>query len=158
MLSSGGENLEKKIMTLLVVFLCTLIVPTKLFATSWAYPFVVWDGYIYIVNDEYVTDIDKEIGQVTRYSDMYQQPGNFSNVYEKGTKYYSIKGVSTDESIAVDDGNGNYKKAVREKEYTFGRTAEDVSEENSSDMTASLLVLSTITIFVILIVLKKIKR
>jgi hypothetical protein len=143
---------------LLIGVFCALIVPSKLLATSWAYPFVVWDGYIYIVNDEYVTEVDEEIGQVTRYSDMYQQPGNFSNVYEKGTKYYSIKGVNTDESIAVDDGNGNYKKAVREKEYTFGKSTEDVSEENSSDMTARLLVLSTITVFVILIVLKKIKR
>jgi hypothetical protein len=143
---------------LLIGVFCALIVPSKSLATSWAYPFVVWDGYIYIVNDEYVTEVDEEIGQVTRYSDMYQQPGNFSNVYEKGTKYYSIKGVNTDESIAVDDGNGNYKKAVREKEYTFGKSAEDVSEENSSDMTARLLVLSTITVFVILIVLKKIKR
>jgi hypothetical protein len=134
------------------------LVSTKSFATSWAYPFVVWDGYIYIVNDEYVTEIDKEIGQVTKYSDMYQQPGNFSNAYEKGTKYFSIKGISTDKSIAVEDGNGKYKKALREKEYTFGRTAEDVSEDNSSDMTARLLVLSTISIFIILIVLKKIKR
>jgi hypothetical protein len=143
---------------LLIGVFCALIVPSKSLATSWAYPFVVWDGYIYIVNDEYVTEVDEEIGQVTRYSDMYQQPGNFSNVYGKGTKYYSIKGVNTDESIAVDDGNGNYKKAVREKEYTFGKSTEDVSEENSSDMTARLLVLSTITVFVILIVLKKIKR
>jgi hypothetical protein len=110
------------------------------------------------VNDEYVTEIDKEIGQVTRYSDMYQQPGNFSNAFEKGTKYYSIKGVSTDESIAVEDGNGNYKKAVREKEYTFGVIAAADSEDNNSDIPVRLLVLSTITIFIILIVLKKIKR
>jgi hypothetical protein len=110
------------------------------------------------VSDEYVTEIDKEIGQVTRYSDMYQQPGNFSNAFEKGTKYYSIKGVSSDESIAVEDGNGNYKKAVREKEYTFGVTAAADSEDNNSDFPVRLLVPSTITIFIILIVLKKIKR
>jgi hypothetical protein len=133
-----------------------LIVPSKSFATSWAYPFVVWDGYIYIVNDEYVTEVDKEIGKVTRYSDMYQQSGNFSNVYEKGTKYYSIKDVSTDEAIAVEDGSGKYKKAVREKEYTFGN--EDSPEDKSSDMTATLLILSAITIFLIIFVLKKIKR
>jgi hypothetical protein len=143
---------------LLVGLFCTLIVPSKSFATSWAYPFVVWDGYIYIVNDEYVTEIDQEIGKVTRYSDMYQQSGNFSNVYEKGTKYYSIKDVSTDEAIAVEDGSGKYKKAVREREYTFGKTAEDSPEDKSSDMTATLLILSAITIFLIIFVLKKIKR
>lgn len=143
---------------LLVGLLCTLIVPSKSLATSWAYSFVVWDGYIYIVNDEYVTEIEKEIGKVTRYSDMYQQSGNFSNVYEKGTKYYSIKDVSTDEAIAVEDGSGKYKKAVREKEYTFGKTGDDVSEDKSSDMTATLLILSAITIFLIIFVFKKIKR
>lgn len=143
---------------LLAGLLCALIVPPKSFATSWAYPFVVWDGYIYIVNGEYVTEIDKEIGKVTRYSDMYQQSGNFSNVYEKGTKYYSIKDVSTDEAIAVEDGSGKYKKAVREKEYTFGKTAEEASVDKSSDMTATLLILSAITIFLIIFVLKKIKR
>lgn len=141
---------------LLVVVFCALIVPSKSLATSWAYSFVVWDGYIYIVNDEYVTEVDKEIGKVTRYSDMYQQSGNFSNVYEKGTKYYSIKDVSTDKAIAVEDGSGKYKKAVREKEYTFGN--EDSPEDKSSDMTATLLILSAITIFLIIFVLKKIKR
>jgi hypothetical protein len=143
---------------LFVGLFCALIVPSKSLATNWAYSFVVWEGYIYIVNDEYVTEIEKEIGKVTRYSDMYQQSGNFSNVYEKGTKYYSIKDVSTDEAIAVEDGSGKYKKAVREKEYTFGKTAEDASEDKSSDMTATLLILSVITIFLIIFVLKKIKR
>lgn len=141
---------------LFIGMFCALVVPFKSFATSWAYPFVVWDGYIYIVNDEYVTEVDKEIGRVTRYSDMYQQSGNFSNVYEKGTKYYSIMNVSTDVAIAVEDGSGKYKKAVREKEYTFGN--EDSSEDKSPDMTATLLILSTITIFLIIFVLKKIKR
>jgi hypothetical protein len=110
------------------------------------------------VNDEYVTEIDKEIGQVTRYSDMYQQPGNFSNAYEKGTKYYSIKGISPDEAIAVEDRNGKYKKAVREKEYTFGVTAAADSEDNNSDIPVRLLGLFTIVLFIILLVIKKIKR
>jgi hypothetical protein len=141
---------------LLVAVFCTLINPSKSLATSWAYPFVVWDGYIYIVNDEYVTEVDKEIGKVTRYSDMYQQSGNFSNVFEKGTKYYSIKDVSTDEAITVEDGSGKYKKAVREKEYTFGN--EDSPEDKSSNMTATLLIVSSITIFLIIFMLQKIKR
>jgi hypothetical protein len=147
---------HKLSLLLFIGVFCSLIIPSKSLATSWAYPFVVWDGYIYIVNDDNVTEVDKEIGKVTRYSDMYPQSGNFSNVYEKGTKYYSIKDVSTDEAIAVEDGSGKYKKAVREKEYTFGN--EDSPEDKSSDMTATLLILSAITIFLIIFVLKKIKR
>jgi hypothetical protein len=56
------------------------------------------------------------------------------------------------------DTSSRFYMHLREKEYTFGRTAQDVSEDNSSDMIARLLVLSTISIFIILIVLKKIKR
>jgi hypothetical protein len=147
---------HKLSLLLFIGVFCSLILPTKSSATSWAYPFVVWDGYIYIVNDEYVTEVDKEIGKVTRYSDMYKQSGNFSNVYEKGTKYYSIKDISSDEAIAVEDGSGKYKKAVREKKYTFGN--EDPSEDKSSDMTATLLILSAITVFLIIFVVKKIKK
>lgn len=116
-----------------VVIICILIIsfifPNKSLATSWAYYFVVWDGYIYVVTDEYVTEIDKKIGKVTKYSDMERYSGNFSNVYKKGTKYYSIKGVSTDEAIAIKEGNGKYKKAVREAEDTYkgGKTDFSVS-------------------------------
>jgi hypothetical protein len=106
-----------------VVLACILIIsfifPNKPLATSWAYSFVVWDGYIYVVSDEYVTEIDSEIGKVTKYSDMEQYSGNFSNVYKKGTKYYSIKGISTDDVIAIQDDDGKFKKAVREAEYTY---------------------------------------
>ncbi|MBT2682695.1 hypothetical protein [Bacillus sp. ISL-37] len=86
-------------------------------ATSWAYSFVVWDGYIYVISDEYVTEVDSEIGQVTKYSDMEQYSGNFSNAYKKGTKYYSIEGISTDEAIAIKESEGQYIKAYREGEY-----------------------------------------
>ncbi|MEL3971414.1 hypothetical protein AAEO50_03900 [Rossellomorea oryzaecorticis] len=88
-------------------------------ATSWAYPFVVWDGYRFEVLDEYVEEIDSEIGEVTSYSDMETLSGNFSNEYIEGTKYYSIKGISTDEAIAVKTGS-QYKKAVRIGEYKTG--------------------------------------
>jgi hypothetical protein len=150
---------------LLVIFLCSFIFPTTSFATKWVHKFVVWDGYVYVVKDEYVTEIDKEIGQVKKYSDMEQYSGNFSNVYKKGTKYYSIKGISTDESIAVEDESGKYKKAVREKEYIFGGTVEDNSKGTLnegkfyfSDKAVNLLVLLTIGIFVIFLMVKKIKR
>ena len=57
--------------------------PSRILATSWAYPFVVWDGYIYVISDEYVTEIDNEIGQVTKYSDMEQYSGNFLTLIKK---------------------------------------------------------------------------
>lgn len=103
-----------------VLFFITInlfLFPSKSLA-SWAYLFVVWDGYTYVVSEEYVTEIDKEIGHVTKYSDMEgTYSGNFSNIYKKGTKYYSIKGFSTDEAIAIQDKDGKYKKATRNGEY-----------------------------------------
>ena len=99
--------------------LITSFLPAKVMATKWLYPFVVWDGYVYEVTEESVTVIGDEIGQVTNYSDMEQQSGNFSNAYEKGTKYYAIKGVSTEKSLAVQETNGQYVKADRKEKYEF---------------------------------------
>jgi hypothetical protein len=83
-----------------------------------AYGFVVWNGYIYKVSDEYVEEITKEIGEVTKYSDMEGiYSGNFSNKYEKGTKYFSIKGISTDEAIAIKEQDGKYRKAINQGKY-----------------------------------------
>lgn len=99
------------------LLLTSLVLPSKSLATSWAYSFVVWDGYIYVVSDEQVTEIGNEIGHVTKYSDMESYPGNFSNSFAKGTKYYSIKGISKNEAIAVEKSKGQYIKAYREAEY-----------------------------------------
>lgn len=147
------------------MFLCSFIFSTTSFATKWVHMFVVWDGYVYVVKDEYVTEIDKEIGQVTKYSDMEQYTGNFSNIYRKGTKYYSINDISTDVSIAVEDESGKYKKAVREKEYTFGGTVEDNSKGainegkfNFSDIAVNLLFLLTVGLLVTFLIIKKMKR
>ena len=85
----------------------------KVFATSWAYPFVVWDNHIYVVSEETVLDVEKKIGKVTKYSDMETYSGNFSNVFRKGTKYYSIKGIDTTIAIAVQSSDGQYIKAYR---------------------------------------------
>lgn len=104
---------------LLLSILFITIIPCKGFATTWVYQFVVWDGYIYVISDEYVSNIDKEIGEVTNYSDMESYGGNFSNVYPKGTKYYSILDIDTDSAIAVKDENGQYIKATREGEYAY---------------------------------------
>jgi hypothetical protein len=85
---------------------------------DWISSFVVWDGYIYQLDDEYVDDISDQIGEVTKYSDMEgSYSGNFSNVYDKGTKYYAIKGISTDEAIAIKEKDGRYRKAIRDGKY-----------------------------------------
>ncbi|WP_445480675.1 hypothetical protein ACULLL_11225 [Lysinibacillus irui] len=105
-----------------IVSFCLLImilVPANAVATSWVYPFVVWNGYMYEVTDEKVTTIENEIGAVTKYSDMKQYGGNFSNAYPKGTKYFAIKGMDTEVAIAVEVDNGNYLKAIRDGEYTY---------------------------------------
>ncbi|WP_407268577.1 hypothetical protein [Radiobacillus sp. PE A8.2] len=107
---------------LLLALLIAFLFPSKSLATSWAYIFVVWDGYIYEVTDEYVTDIDKKIGQVTVYSDMESYTGNFSNAYERGTEYYSIKGINTNEAIAVEVSDGEYRKAIRRGEHVGEKT------------------------------------
>jgi len=99
------------------LLLTSLVLPGKSLATSWAYSFVVWDGYIYVVSDEVIAEVGSEIGHVTKYSDMESYPGNFSNSFAKGTKYYSIKGISKNEAIAVEKSKGQYIKAYREAEY-----------------------------------------
>ncbi|MGD6831119.1 hypothetical protein ACQCT5_03080 [Sutcliffiella halmapala] len=112
-------NKSLSFILLMTVIFC-LLLPTKQFA-SWAYSFVIYEGYIYVVSDEYVTEIDKEIGHVTQYSDKEgTYYGNFSNTYKKGTKYFSIKGISTDTAIAVEDG-GKYIKADWDGEYAGGK-------------------------------------
>lgn len=86
--------------------------------TSWVYSFVVWDDYVYQISSEYVKEIGEEIGEVTIYSDSEgTYTGNFSNEYEKGAKYYSITGVSTDEAIAIKEDDGKYRKAIRDGKY-----------------------------------------
>lgn len=87
-------------------------------SADWAYSFVVFDGYIYKLSDEYVNNINEEIGKVTSFSNMEgTYTGNFSNEYEKGTKYYSIMGVSTEKEIAIKEENGKYRKAIRDGKY-----------------------------------------
>ncbi|MBD8038434.1 hypothetical protein H9635_16945 [Solibacillus sp. A46] len=102
-----------------IVFIsgCSNSNPLDNSSADWAYNFVVWDGYIYQLTDEYVESVDEEIGEVTKYSDMEgTYSGNFSNKYEKGTKYYAIQGINTDEAIAIED-EGKYKKAIRDGKY-----------------------------------------
>ena len=80
---------------------------------------MVWDGYVYVLSDEEVDQIGNEIGAVTKYSDIEgTYSGNFSNTFAKGTKYFSIKDVSTDEAIAIKDPDGHFiLKPHRDGEY-----------------------------------------
>lgn len=130
-------RVNQKVLILAFVF-TTLVFPTKPLATSWAFPFVVWEDYIYVVTEEEVPegDVGKEIGQVTIYSDMVSISGNFSNIYPRGTKYYSIQDVKTDEAIAVFDKSKEvYYRAYRESPYEWSYTIPEEEEklnENNS--------------------------
>ncbi|WP_377058606.1 hypothetical protein [Robertmurraya beringensis] len=128
-------------------------------ATKWVHPFVVWNGYVYVVSEQYVTEVGNEIGEVTKYSDMEQYPGNFSNVFKKGTRYYSIEGINTKEAIAIQDVNGIYIKADREEKYTFGDMTEEDSEQTDKYLFSSVIVLVIlIPILTILFVIKNTKK
>lgn len=97
-------------------------------SNNWAYSFIVWDGYIYELSDEYVEDVEEGIGEVTYYSNMEgTYEGNFSNEYNKGTKYFSIVGVNTEEAIAIKEDEGKYRKAIRNGKYSVD-SKQDVLE------------------------------
>ncbi|MBB4825972.1 hypothetical protein HNO89_003209 [Sporosarcina luteola] len=36
---------------------------------------------------------------------------------KKGTKYYAMQGISTEEAIAIKEENGKYRKAIRDGKY-----------------------------------------
>ncbi|MGM7700501.1 hypothetical protein ACSVDE_02185 [Pseudalkalibacillus sp. Hm43] len=121
-----------------------LVLPFQALATSWVYPFVVWDGFMYEVTDDYITDVEREIGHVTSYSDMNTMSGNFSNAYRKGTKYYEITGVSTDEAIAVEIGKVQYKKAFRRGEYAYTNSPVHVVQKGTTIVLIGLLIAAVI--------------
>ncbi|QGM32242.1 hypothetical protein GI482_18615 [Bacillus sp. N3536] len=105
---------------LVILFIAS---PIKTMA-DWAYPYVVWDGYVYVLQDEEVNEIGKEIGHVTKYSDLEgSYSGNFSNAYPRGTKYYEVKEVSSKEAIAVEVSSGTYRVAERGGPYGGNRYA-----------------------------------
>jgi hypothetical protein len=143
-------------MLMFVLLLTSLMFPSKPLATSWAYPFVVWQDYIYVVSEEYVTEVDKEIGKVTKYSDMESLSGNFSNMFKKGTKYYSIKGISTDEAIAVEESKGKYVRADREGKYEVRSTFDGFFDGQQGIIKVFILaVLGILVVFLIFRVVKK---
>ncbi|HEU5139219.1 MAG TPA: DUF4871 domain-containing protein [Bacillales bacterium] len=83
-------------------------------SASWAYAFVKLNGETYVITDETVPAVGKQLGVVTSSSDREaaDTSGNFSNAVEKGTKMYSIPGVLTEKAIAVEQQNGPYIKAI----------------------------------------------
>ena len=108
-----GACMKKPI---LFTLLFVLTFSSNALALTWAYPFVVWEGKVYEVMQEDVlpeSDIGEAIGHVeTAADDMTgDYYGNASNYYEKGTAYYALKGISSDEAIAVETGEGGYVKA-----------------------------------------------
>ncbi len=71
---------------------------------------------------------------------MNQLSGNFSNVFQKGTPYYSIKGIDTNESIAIKIGKDRYQIADRESKYMVRDTEEHTAKKNHfSSFTKHLL-------------------
>ncbi|WP_342429506.1 hypothetical protein [Neobacillus sp. FSL H8-0543] len=143
-------------MVMLILLLNSFMFPSNPLATSWAYQFVVWQDYIYVVSEEVVTEIDKEIGKVTKYSDMESLSGNFSNTFEKGTKYFSIKGVSTDEAIAIEESEGRYIKATREGEYEVRNSFDGFFDGQQGII--KIFIFSILGILVVFIIFKFLKN
>lgn len=136
-----------------LIALCCLLFPffylsTTVSATSWAYPFVVYDGFIYVVEEErQELQVEEKIGEVTAYSDMHQYEGNFSNVFEKGTAYYKIVGHPATQVIAVEEREGVFRRAEREAPYTYvseGEAAADSFLEKGKPVERNDLVIGTL--------------
>lgn len=146
----------------IILLLCCLLFPLLTFstitsATSWAYKFVVWNDFIYVVDEDKtenrVENVGERLGEVTVYSDMNQHKGNFSNAYEEGTGYYKIIGVPTSGTIAVEVREGVYLKAEREGIYDFKGETEAVTgpySEKGVNVERSHLIIGTLVFFIFL--------
>ncbi|WP_391118108.1 hypothetical protein [Psychrobacillus sp. L3] len=146
---------DKSLISYAIIFtLCaSIFFPAKTLA-DWAYAFAVWDGYVYVITDEIVNEVEKEIGHVTRYSGREgTYSGNFSNVYPKGTRYYSIVGLNTDEAIAIKDEKGKYIKATRDGEYA--RNIYDILQTSSATIILWTLITLLIAILGIYFISKR---
>ena len=118
-LRGGGILIKTVLFFILFIFSFTSSVQ----ALSWAYSFAVWNGNVYEVTEENVleSEIGKVIGEVkTKPNEMTgNYYGNASNSYPKGTKYYEIKGTSTESAIAVEVEEKQWVKAVYVHEAPF---------------------------------------
>jgi hypothetical protein len=110
---------------IIVIIAIVALMPLRSMSADWAYSFVVYSGDIYEISpDELVPsdEIDKKIGQVTRYSDQEgTYSGNFSNTYLKGTLYYSIKNIDPKEIIAIKTNEAEFVKAINKGRYANGQ-------------------------------------
>lgn len=116
-INKGGIALSKLKILISICAACVLVASCSTSSPDWAHNFVVWNDFMYVVSDEYTENIGGVIGEVTKFSDsegIYS--GNFSNKFEEGTKYYEVEGVSTDVSIAIEEGS-RYRIAYRNGEY-----------------------------------------
>lgn len=110
--------------TMVLAILLTMLFSSHAEALSWAYSFVVWDGKLYEVKQDVnvpENEIAEAIGQVKTAADDMSGAyyGNASNYYEKGTVYYAIRDVPTDESIAVETNEGIFVKAEYRQQAAF---------------------------------------
>ncbi len=117
------DLLKKSLFLLIVICLAGTFIVIRSVHADWAYEFVVNEGKSYIISDNRVEpeQVDSIIGKVTKYSDFEDTySGNFSNHFPKGTKYYNIKGISTNEAIAIKLSNGSFIQANYNGEYPGG--------------------------------------
>lgn len=113
----------------LLFALVLLLIPTAAVATSWAYPFVVYNDGVYIITEEKVEEVGEKIGEVTYYSDMEQHSGNFSNQFKKGTAYHKIEGIDVNVAIAVQVSDNEYIKATYDGPYEYnGSIVEKITD------------------------------
>lgn len=105
---------------MLFILTILLLVGCSTGSPSWAYGFVKWDGETYVSTDSEISEnnIGNLVGEVTRYSTKEgSYSGDFSNQYEKGAKYYEIKGINTDEAIAIKNDKGVFIKAIIKEQW-----------------------------------------
>lgn len=111
----AGRLMPISLFTLLLLVMCS----SPAAVASWAYPFVVNDGKIFVVSEDRVEEstLGDVVGKVTYHTDQEgTYGGNFSNIYPKGTKYYAIQGIAPESTIAVETQEG-YVMARYEGEY-----------------------------------------
>jgi len=110
---------------IIVILAIVALMPLRPMNADWAYSFVVYSGDIYEISVDGLipsNEIDKKIGQVTRYSDHEgTYSGNFSNIYPKGTPYYSIKNIDPKEIIAIKTHEAEFVKAINKGQYANGQ-------------------------------------
>lgn len=110
---------------IIVILAIIALLPLHAVSADWAGSFVVYSGDIYEISDDELipsNEIDKKIGQVTRYSDHEgTYSGNFSNIYPKGTQYYSIKNIDPKEIIAIKTHEAEFVKAINKGQYANGQ-------------------------------------